>query len=54
MYAVRVVRRYKTASDACRQTGIYQWGISACCRGAQGSCGGYYWEMIAHDEDFEG
>jgi len=38
-----LVAKYVSQSEACRQTGISNASISACCRGKTKTAGGYYW-----------
>lgn len=37
---------YPSTSEAGRQTGINQSGISRCCNGAYKTAGGYHWEYV--------
>lgn len=38
---------FPSASEAYRQTGVYQDSITKCCRGTQCSAGGYHWKYVA-------
>ena len=45
------IAEYDSIKDASDKTGIQTWNISACCRGAQLSAGGYVWRH--GDKEFD-
>ena len=45
--------KFFSASDASRKTGITSSGISAVCRGANKTSGGYHWEFLKGKEALE-
>lgn len=43
---VETGKRYRSAMDAYRETGIYPKGILKCCKGINRTAGGYHWKYI--------